>query len=57
MTTQLQAKRLTPEGAHQYIKSKRPHILLAPRQWEAIRLFYKNLPQQENRRTTGHSFT
>lgn len=41
----LQAKRLTPEEAYHYLKSKRPHILLAPRQWEAIKLFHKNLPQ------------
>jgi len=41
----MKAKRLTPEEAYHYLKSKRPHILLAPRQWEAIKLFHKNLPQ------------
>lgn len=42
----IKAKKLTPEEAHQYIKSKRPHIWLAPRQWEAIRLFHRNLCEQ-----------
>lgn len=44
----LQAKRLTPDGAYHYIKCKRPHILLAPRQWEAIKLFHKNLTQDNH---------
>ncbi|XP_020621601.1 phosphatidylglycerophosphatase and protein-tyrosine phosphatase 1-like isoform X1 [Orbicella faveolata] len=47
----MKAKRLTPEGAYQYIKSKRPHILLAPRQWEAIKVFHKNLSQDEHDET------
>lgn len=42
----MKAKSLTPEEAYQHIKSKRPHILLASRQWEAIKLFHKNLSQQ-----------
>lgn len=44
----MKAKRLTPEGAHQFIKSKRPHIWLAPRQWEAIRIFHENLCEQHD---------
>lgn len=42
----MKAKRLTPVEAHDYIKSKRPHILLASRQWRAIEQFHKNLSQQ-----------
>ena len=47
----LQAKKLTPEEAYQYIKSRRPHILLAPRQWEAIKVFHKNLSQDDRYET------
>ncbi|KAL9965110.1 hypothetical protein ACROYT_G028863 [Oculina patagonica] len=47
----MKAKGLTPEGAYQYIKCKRPHILLAPRQWEAIKLFHKNLAQDDQNAT------
>ena len=32
--------------AYQYVKSKRPHILIASRQWAAIELFYENLLEQ-----------
>lgn len=44
----MKAKKLTPEKAHEYIKSRRPHILLASRQWEAIRLFHKSLNTQQD---------
>nr|XP_058960311.1 phosphatidylglycerophosphatase and protein-tyrosine phosphatase 1-like [Pocillopora verrucosa] len=42
----MKAKRLQPMDAYQYVKSKRPHILIASRQWAAIELFYKNLLDQ-----------
>ncbi|XP_022790362.1 phosphatidylglycerophosphatase and protein-tyrosine phosphatase 1-like isoform X1 [Stylophora pistillata] len=44
----MKAKKLSPMDAHQYIKSKRPHILIASRQWDAIELFYKNLLDQDH---------
>lgn len=44
----MKAKKLSPMDAHQYIKSKRPHILIASRQWDAIELFYKNLSDQDH---------
>ncbi|KAF2900375.1 hypothetical protein ILUMI_05798 [Ignelater luminosus] len=35
----------SPEEAVQHMKSKRPHILLHTKQWEALRIFYQDVPQ------------
>ncbi|KAB0804032.1 hypothetical protein PPYR_01002 [Photinus pyralis] len=35
---------MTPEEAVSHMKSKRPHILLHTKQWEALHIFYKDLP-------------
>lgn len=32
----------TPEQAVNYMKEKRPHILMHRRQWEALEVFYKD---------------
>ncbi|KAK5648531.1 hypothetical protein RI129_003423 [Pyrocoelia pectoralis] len=37
--------RMTPEEAVNHMKSKRPHILLHTKQWEALHIFYEDLPQ------------
>lgn len=38
----MEVHRWTPEEAVQYMESRRPHILLHNKQWEAMRTYYNN---------------